>query len=65
MIGFALSPLLALTLGLYLVIDVLRDVRNPLSSAWVNQKLDPKHVLRFIPWQDRWMPLGRSQADQV
>jgi len=40
MVGFAISPLLLLTLGLFLVIDVLRDVRDPLSSAWVNQKLD-------------------------
>jgi DHA3 family tetracycline resistance protein-like MFS transporter len=42
MIGFSLSPFLALTLVLYLVIDVLRDVRNPLNTAWVNQKLDPQ-----------------------
>lgn len=42
MIGFALSPLLALALGLYLVIDVLRDVRIPLQTAWINQKLDSK-----------------------
>jgi MFS transporter, DHA3 family, tetracycline resistance protein len=42
MIGFALSPFLALTLVLYLVIDVLRDIRDPLNSAWVNQKLDPQ-----------------------
>jgi MFS transporter, DHA3 family, tetracycline resistance protein len=40
MIGFAVSPLLPLALILYLVIDVLRDVRGPLNSAWVNQKLD-------------------------
>ncbi|MBL8103058.1 MAG: MFS transporter [Anaerolineales bacterium] len=40
MIGFALSPLLFLTLGLYLTIDILRSVRDPLASAWVNQKLD-------------------------
>jgi len=40
MIGFALSPLLSLTLCLYLVIDTLRDVRSPLHTAWVNQKLD-------------------------
>ena len=40
MIGFAVSPVLYLTLGLYLVIDVLRDVRSPLHTAWVNQKLD-------------------------
>lgn len=42
MIGFALSPLLVLALGLYLIIDVLRDIRGPLNSAWVNQKLDPQ-----------------------
>jgi DHA3 family tetracycline resistance protein-like MFS transporter len=40
MLGFALSPVLALTVGLYLVIDALRDVRIPLQTAWVNQKLD-------------------------
>jgi DHA3 family tetracycline resistance protein-like MFS transporter len=50
MIGFALSPLLPLTvsialsasLGLYLVIDVLRDINIPLNTAWINQKLDSK-----------------------
>lgn len=42
LLGFALSPLLPLTLGLYLVIDALRDVRIPLQTAWVNQKLDSK-----------------------
>lgn len=40
MIGFAISELLLLTLGLYLVINILRAVRNPLYSGWVNQKLD-------------------------
>lgn len=42
MIGFAISPLLFLTLCLYLTIDVLRDVHTPLQTAWVNQKLDPQ-----------------------
>ncbi len=42
MVGFALSSILPLTIGLYLVIDVLRDVRSPLNTAWVNQKLDSK-----------------------
>jgi len=42
MLGFALSPLLCLSLALYLVIDALRDVRIPLQTAWVNQKLDSK-----------------------
>ena len=40
LIGFALSPLLGLALGLYLLIDVLRDIAMPLYTAWVNQKLD-------------------------
>jgi DHA3 family tetracycline resistance protein-like MFS transporter len=42
MIGFALSPLLFLALALYLTIDVLRDIHIPLSTAWINQKLDSK-----------------------
>lgn len=40
LIGFALSPFLGLALGLYLLIDMLRDVAMPLYTAWVNQKLD-------------------------
>ncbi len=40
MLGFALSPLLLLSLSLYLIIDALRDVRIPLQTAWINQKLD-------------------------
>jgi DHA3 family tetracycline resistance protein-like MFS transporter len=42
LIGFALSPLLLLSLGLYLSIDVLRDIAGPLQTAWVNQKLDSR-----------------------
>jgi DHA3 family tetracycline resistance protein-like MFS transporter len=42
MVGFALSRYLLLALGLYLVIDVLRDIREPLQTAWINQKLDSK-----------------------
>ncbi len=38
--GFALSPLLILSLALYLVINVLRNVQIPLQTAWINQKLD-------------------------
>lgn len=40
LLGFALSPLLYLSLGLYLTISVLRSVAEPLQGAWVNQKLD-------------------------
>jgi len=40
LLGFALSPLLLLSLLLYLVISVLRNVHIPLQTAWINQKLD-------------------------
>ena len=40
LLGFALSPLLLVSLSLYLVINVLRNVHIPLQTAWVNQKLD-------------------------
>ena len=42
LIGFALSPILLLSLCLYLSIGVLRDIAGPLQTAWVNQKLDSK-----------------------
>ena len=38
--GFALSPLLLLSLGLYLIISVLRNIQIPLQTAWINQKLN-------------------------
>lgn len=40
LLGFAISPFLYLSLGLYLVISVLRNVQTPLQTAWINQKLD-------------------------
>lgn len=40
LIGFALSPLLLLSLVLYLTINVLRNVQIPLQTGWINQKLD-------------------------
>jgi len=40
LLGFALSPLLLLSLGLYLSIDVLRSLAGPLQTAWANKKLD-------------------------
>jgi DHA3 family tetracycline resistance protein-like MFS transporter len=42
LLGFALSPLLILSVGLYLAIDLLRRVAGPLQTAWINQKLDSK-----------------------
>ena len=40
LIGFALSPLLALSLLLYLAVNVLRNVQIPMQTAWVNHRLD-------------------------
>jgi DHA3 family tetracycline resistance protein-like MFS transporter len=42
MFGFAFSPVLLLSLALYLVIYALRDVGVPLQTAWINQKLDSR-----------------------
>jgi DHA3 family tetracycline resistance protein-like MFS transporter len=42
LLGFALSPLLILSVGLYLAINLLRRVAGPLQTAWINQKLDSK-----------------------
>jgi len=40
LIGFALSPVLGLTLTIYLLISVMRTIAIPLYTSWVNQKLD-------------------------
>jgi MFS transporter, DHA3 family, tetracycline resistance protein len=40
LIGFAISPIFAATIVAYWMISVLRNVMEPLYSAWVNQKLD-------------------------
>ncbi len=40
LIGFAFSPLLGLTLTIYLLISVLRTITNPLYTSWVNQNLE-------------------------
>ena len=42
LIGFALSVLFLLSLGLYLSTNVLRHVAEPLHTAWINQKLDSR-----------------------
>jgi len=40
-IGFALSPVFGVTIVIYWIISLLRNVSNPLYTAWVNQRLDP------------------------
>ena len=40
-IGFAVSPIFFIAIGLFLLVYVLRRVAMPLYTAWVNQKLDP------------------------
>jgi len=39
-VAFALAPFLGLAVGFYVLISALRDVRSPLTDAWVNQRLD-------------------------
>lgn len=39
---FAQSPVLAVSLALYLIVYLLRNTTYPLYSAWINQKLDPQ-----------------------
>ena len=41
-VGFALSPVLALTVPIYWVASVMRNVNSPLQTAWMNQRLDPQ-----------------------
>lgn len=41
-VGFALSPIFSLTILLYWIISMLRNLAIPLYTAWVNQKLDSK-----------------------
>jgi DHA3 family tetracycline resistance protein-like MFS transporter len=40
LIGFAISPIFAVTIVAYWAISVFRNVVGPLYNAWVNQKLD-------------------------
>jgi DHA3 family tetracycline resistance protein-like MFS transporter len=39
-VGFALSPILSASIGLYIVVYILRNTVSPLHTAWINQKLD-------------------------
>jgi DHA3 family tetracycline resistance protein-like MFS transporter len=41
LLAFSWAPLLGLALGAYLLIEVLRNLVDPLRSAWVNRRLDP------------------------
>jgi len=40
LLGFALSPVLGVTLAAYLLISVLRTIAIPMYTSWVNQRLD-------------------------
>jgi DHA3 family tetracycline resistance protein-like MFS transporter len=42
LLGFALPPLLGVSVALYLVILAMRQVHEPLQTAWVNHRLDSK-----------------------
>jgi MFS family permease len=40
-LGFALSPTLALAIAAFVVARVCREVHGPLSASWLNQRLEP------------------------
>ena len=42
LLGFALSPILALAVVSMLAVNILRGISGPLQSAWINQKLDSR-----------------------
>lgn len=42
MIGFAISPLLALAVISMLSVNILRGISGPLQATWINQKLDSR-----------------------
>jgi DHA3 family tetracycline resistance protein-like MFS transporter len=42
LVAFALSPWLSVAVVIYWTISGLRNVSNPLHTAWVNQRLDPQ-----------------------
>ncbi|HXD10940.1 MAG TPA: MFS transporter [Anaerolineales bacterium] len=41
-LGFALSPILALAVVSMLAVNVFRGISGPLQTTWINQKLDSK-----------------------
>ena len=41
-LGFALSPILALAVLSMLAVNVLRSISGPLQTTWINQKLDSR-----------------------
>lgn len=42
LLGFAFSPILALTVISMLAVNILRGVSGPLQSTWINHKLDSR-----------------------
>ncbi len=41
LLGFALAPTLALAVATYIAARVARELHEPLSAAWLNQRLEP------------------------
>ena len=58
-IGFALSPIFGLSIFIYWVISVLRNVAGPLYNAWVNQKLDSKTRATVISMSSQVDAIGQ------
>lgn len=58
-IGFAISRIFGLTLAIYILISMLRNVAGPLYSAWVNQKLDSKTRATVISMSSQVDAIGQ------
>jgi MFS transporter, DHA3 family, tetracycline resistance protein len=58
-ISFAVSPIFGLTLVLYGLISMLRNVAGPLYNAWVNQKLDSKTRATVISMSSQVDAIGQ------
>ncbi len=58
-ISFAVSPIFGVTLILYGLISMLRNVAGPLYNAWVNQKLDSKTRATVISMSSQVDAIGQ------
>jgi DHA3 family tetracycline resistance protein-like MFS transporter len=65
LIGFALSPFFAATIVIYWIISVLRNVMEPLYSAWVNQKLDPSTRATVLSMSSQVDSIGQMGGGPV
>jgi MFS transporter, DHA3 family, tetracycline resistance protein len=59
LVAFALSPWLALTLAVFWLISILRNLSDPLYTAWVNQRLDSQVRATVLSMSSQVNALGQ------